>query len=211
MSLWLVIPSRGLSAGKTRLTSVLSARERIEFNTFCINGVMSAFEAVSGSLRQCIVISPSDDAHALARARGAQPLADATADGLNAAVRQACDHARAHGADQILILAADLPEVRGHHLEKLLDSNPGDVATLIADKTGLGTNGLLIPARAASGFAFGEHSLSRHREHFAREGLTVTLWRDPALAQDIDTPDDLLTWRRRYELGQDQRGHGTGL
>lgn len=201
MSLWLVIPTRGLAAGKTRLSSILSPGERIEFNTLSLSSVMSAFESLPASLRRCIVVSPSADAHCLARGRGAQALEDAAAGGLNAAIEQACRAARADGAAQILVLAADLPRVRNHHLKRLLDSNPVDSVTLIADKTGQGTNGLLIPAREAAGFAFGPYSLEQHQRHFGRTGRPVTIWRDPALAFDIDTPDDLIAWRQQRAEG----------
>jgi 2-phospho-L-lactate guanylyltransferase len=209
MSLWLVIPTRGLAAGKTRLSSVLSAKQRIEFNTLCINGLLSAFGSLalrpsqfgssSAKLQQCIVVSPSVDARTLALNRGARALDDGTTGDLNAALRRACEVARINGADHILVLAADLPLVRGHHLAELIESNLGNSATLIADKTGQGTNGLLLPANAASGFAFGEGSLQRHQKHFVRAGLAVTIWRDPALAFDIDTPDDLAAWQRTPE------------
>ena len=69
--------------------------------------------------------------------------------------------------------------------------------TLIADKTGTGTNGILLPAAAARGFAFGEASLARHAQRFGAAGQPVRLWRDAGLALDIDTPDDLSAWQRR--------------
>lgn len=201
MSLWLVIPTRGLATGKTRLSSVLSEQQRIDFNTFCINGLLSAFEVIrfgssSPSLQQCIVISPSADARALARERGARPLEDRAIGGLNAAIEHACKEARTHGALNILVLAADLPRVRHQNLEALLNAGRDNSVILIADKTGRGTNGMLIPAAVTEGFAFGEGSLERHHQHFAGAGLRVTIWRDTELALDIDTPEDLAVWKR---------------
>ena len=72
-----------------------------------------------------------------------------------------------------------------------------DAVTLIADKTGAGTNGILLPAAAARGFAFGEASLARHARLFGTKERPVRLWRDAGLALDIDTPDDLSAWQRR--------------
>lgn len=197
MSLWLVIPIRGLAAGKSRLAAVLGANERVGLNTQWLDALLNAFAAIAGGLKQCIVVSPSDDALAHAARRGARALREAGPGELNAALEQGCEHAREHGAERILILAADLPEVQHTALLRLIEGSHADAVTLIADKTGAGTNGILLPAAAARGFAFGEASLARHARLFGTEERPVRLWRDADLALDIDTPDDLSAWQRR--------------
>jgi 2-phospho-L-lactate guanylyltransferase len=197
MSLWLVIPTRGLATGKSRLAAVLGANERIGLNTQWLDALLTAFAAIAGGLNHCIVVSPSDDALAHAAGRGAQALREAGPGDLNAALEQGCEHARKRGADRILILAADLPVVQHTALLRLIEGGEADAVTLIADKTGTGTNGILLPAAAARGFAFGEASLARHAQRFGAAGQPVRLWRDAGLALDIDTPADLSIWQRR--------------
>ena len=197
MSLWLVIPTRGLAAGKSRLATVLGADERLGLNTRWLDALLDAFAAIAGGLGHCVVVSPSDDALAHAARRGAQALRETEPGGLNAALEQGCEHARKRGADRILILAADLPDVQHTALLRLIEGSQADAVTLIADKTGTGTNGILLPAAAARGFAFGEGSLARHEKLFGAAGQPVRLWRDAGLALDIDTPADLSIWQRR--------------
>ena len=196
MSLWLVIPIRGLAAGKSRLATVLGAGERLSLNTQWLEALLDAFAALAGGLSHCIVVSPSDDALSYAEHRGAHALRETGLGDLNAALEQGCEYARARSAQRILILAADLPEVRYRVLSRLLEACSTDAVTLIADKTGTGTNGMLLPANAARGFAFGEGSLARHERLFTTPGKPVHIWRDAGLALDIDTPDDLSDWRR---------------
>lgn len=196
MSLWLVIPIRGLAAGKSRLATVLGAGERLSLNTQWLEALLDAFAALAGGLNHCVVVSPSDDALSYAEHRGAHALREAGLGDLNAALEQGCEYALARGAQRILILAADLPEVRSRALSRLLEACSTDAVTLIADKTGTGTNGMLLPANAARGFAFGEGSLARHERLFTTPGKPVHIWRDAGLALDIDTPDDLSDWRR---------------
>ena len=196
MSLWLVIPIRGLAAGKSRLATVLGANERLSLNTQWLEALLDAFAALAGGLSHCVVVSPSDDALSYAEHRGAHALRETGLGDLNAALEQGCEYARARSAQRILILAADLPEVRSRALSQLVEACSADAMTLIADKTGTGTNGMLLPANAARGFAFGEGSLARHERLFTTPGKPVHIWRDAGLALDIDTPDDLSDWRR---------------
>ncbi len=191
----MVVPMRGLAAGKSRLASVMGSTQRTRLNTQWLDRVLDAFAAVQGHAGQCLVVSPSQDALAHARKRGLCALSEAGGGDLNGAVEHACAHAQGLGATRILILAADLPLASELALRRLVVETPTEAVALVADKHGQGTNGILLPANAARGFSFGEGSLSRHQTRFEREGLVVLIWRDEALAFDIDTPDDLASWR----------------
>ena len=194
MSDWFVVPIRSLSDGKSRLAGVLRPPERRAFNEMLLTRVLDAIAQVSGGLSRCIVASADRDALELANRLGATPLLDGPDSGLNAALRAACDEARSREATSILILAADLPDVSRTALARLQDGTPSGSAAIIADKWGCGTNGLLLPASCEPRFAFGEASLRRHRAAIESSGVPVAIWSDPALAFDIDSPDDFLRW-----------------
>jgi 2-phospho-L-lactate guanylyltransferase len=84
------------------------------------------------------------------------------------------------------------PEALQSVIASLMDA-PGCV--LVPDRHGAGTNVLgLMPARADL-FRFGERSLDKHRRAAAEAGLTVRVQTDPALALDLDTPEDYHLWR----------------
>ena len=63
--------------------------------------------------------------------------------------------------------------------------------TVIPDRHGTGTNGLLLAPADAIGPAFGEDSAERHRDRAGRAGYEVATEALPSLALDLDTPADL--------------------
>ena len=197
MSHWTIVPVRGLATGKSRLKELLGPQERRALNAMLLERALDAIEGCDGDLSRCIVASAGADTLALAHERGALPLTDAGASGLNAALEAARDAARAKGASSLLVLAADLPDANRDALSRLRDRTPPGDAAIIADKQGSGTNGLLLPANCPVRFAFGEGSLARHRDAIEARGVMVTIWNDPALSFDIDSLADYCEWQSR--------------
>ncbi len=162
MSLWSVVPARGLAAGKSRLAGILEPAERLALNTLLLERALAAVEAADGNLAHCIVVSAGADALALAREKGAVPLKDpGEPGGLNAAVEAARNLARILGATTLRVLAADLPDVSGAALVALGAAVPASGVAIVADKHGSGTNALMLPAGSTFRFDFGEDSLER--------------------------------------------------
>lgn len=206
ISHWTIVPVRGLAAGKSRLAELLSPQERRALNTMLLERALDAIAGYEGDLSRCIVASASADALALAQERGALPLPDAPAAGLNAALDAARDAARAKEASSILVLVADLPDAQSDALSRLWNTIPQGRAAIVADKQGSGTNGLLMPANCALRFGFGESSLARHRDAFKLAGVDARIWNDPTLSFDIDTVADYLEWRSRSAFAATSSG-----
>ena len=197
MSHWTIVPARGLASGKTRLAELLEPAERRALNTTLLLRAFDAIAGCDGDLSRCIVASADADALQMGRRCGALTLQDSGASGLNAALEAARDVARRGGAQSILVLAADLPDVSGDALSRLRAATAAGDATLIADKQGNGTNGILLPAACAMKFGFGEGSLARHRDAIQADGVAVSVWTDPRLSFDIDSPADYRSWLHR--------------
>jgi 2-phospho-L-lactate guanylyltransferase len=195
MSLWTIVPVRGLAAGKSRLAGLLDSGQRYELNLMLLERALDAVAGMQGGLACCIVASAGEDALAVAHRRGAIALGEPRDSGLNAALERARAHARAAGASAIMVLAADLPVVSGAALSSLIGAvSPGEAA-IVADKHGRGTNGLLLPADSQLRFAFGEDSLARHAAALRLGGAEPLIWEDPALSFDLDTPADHAEWQ----------------
>lgn len=202
MNTWTIVPVRGLASGKSRLAAVLSVDERRALNTQLLGRALDAI-AQSGdalaspgnALARCIVVSSDAEALELARSRGAHALDEGSDAGLNAALELARALAIARGAETLLILVTDLPGVDAAALVRLQRAIPARAAAAISDKTRTGTNGLLLPANANIRFAFGAGSLERHAAALEALGIDTRIWHDPALAFDLDTADDYVTWK----------------
>ena len=143
-----------------------------------------------------LVVTADPDAARLARAEGAGTVADHVPPrGMNAAVRLGTRSLAAGGAEAALILMADLPLARAADLEAVLGAAPpGRGVTLVPSRDGTGTNALLVRPPAALAPRLGPGSLARHRAGAARRGLRATVLERPALALDVDTPEDLAAY-----------------
>lgn len=195
MSLWLIMPLRGLASGKSRLSGVLRQEERRQFTIECLDRTLDAFSQTVGTPARSIVVSPDEEALRHAGSRGAVALREHPMGHLNLAVLQASDLAQQKGATQLLIVAADLPRVSAEALRQVISASDTGSVQIIVDKTGTGTNGLLLPVSAARQFSFGDNSLSRHQVLFEDLGYRTKTWHDPSLAFDVDTPEDLRQWQ----------------
>jgi 2-phospho-L-lactate guanylyltransferase len=70
----------------------------------------------------------------------------------------------------------------------------GSDVAIAPDRTGRGTNALIVRCGASFDFQFGEDSFARHSEAAAARNLALAVHRDEALAFDVDTPDDYARW-----------------
>lgn len=199
---WIVVPVRGLAAGKSRLASVLDAAERVALNRELLMRTLAVISEWCGAPQRCIVVSPCMRALALAREAGATTLREgARAVGLNRAVRLGVARAVVQGATHVLILPGDLPHVGADALSALVNAAGGEKHVVLApDKVGTGTNAVLVEARAGFEFCFGVASRAAHESAATRAGLTVTVVERNELQFDLDTPEDLAAWGRERIL-----------
>ncbi len=194
-ALWTVLPVRGIATGKSRLGTALDAAGRAALNRRLLETTLDAVASSAGGLRRCIVVSPCAEARVIAADRGAAVLCE-HGGGLNSAVAEAAAVARAAGAAQLLVIPCDLPRLDAGALHVLTDlARPGRHMVIAPDRSGSGTNALLIDARSGYPFRFGEHSFAKHRAWAAAQCWSVSVCRLPALAFDLDTPEDLTEWQ----------------
>ncbi len=197
--LWTIVPIRGLASSKSRLIGAINDQERVALNEWMLRTVLEAVGASQSGLDRCLVVSPSDDAIDYARSLGAHALEEPERIGLNQGLGFAAGYAAAHGATQLLVISADLPYVTRPAIDGLLDvAHHGEWIVVAADHTSTGTNAIVLDLPTRFRFRFGEGSLLLHREEAIRIGAAVVVHRDDALANDLDTPEDLARWQGHY-------------
>jgi 2-phospho-L-lactate guanylyltransferase len=208
---WTLVPIRGIASGKSRLQSVLDSGQRAALNRQLLAHTLTAIERWRGDLAQCLVVSPCEEALALARAAGARALRE-PGGGLNAALAFGAAQAASLGAGKLLIVACDLPDLSVDALAALAQLAEGKRrAALAPDRSGAGTNALAIDADATDGFEFGVDSCKRHVAALERNGYRNVLCERLELAFDLDTPQDYAQWLARGDArirrGDKQSGH----
>lgn len=189
-----VVPLRDGRSGKTRLGARLTAPERAHLVTELARHVVTTLLASDAVVRVVVVTGdPAFARRTLDGVRGpvtvlAQPAARR---GLNAALDVAREQVVA--ADprvRLLVAHADLPALTPDDVAALL-GRPGSPLVLAPDRTGSGTNALVLdPASAAFTFRFGAGSLAAHRAEAASRGWAAVEVDRPGTAVDLDTPQD---------------------
>lgn len=78
--------------------------------------------------------------------------------------------------------------------------NPSDTAVLriAPDEAGIGTNAIYVRPPDLLAFEYGEGSCLRHVERARARGVRVDRIDRPGLRFDLDTPEDLERYERRY-------------
>ena len=189
----LIIAVKRLTAAKTRLAPVFSARTRENVVLAMLVDTLGAAARV-GSLRSISVITPDEAAAAAAIELGAEVLADPTpedhSDPLNNAIT-AAERAIAGSFSNIVVLQGDLPALQTQELSEAIAAARHHRRSFVADRLGTGTSALFAFG-AALDPQFGPDSSARHRRSGAIE-LTGA-W--PGLRCDVDTPADLAVARR---------------
>jgi 2-phospho-L-lactate guanylyltransferase len=182
---------------KTRLSGVLSAAERHRLAEDCARRALSAAREVGPTLAVC----GGPGAARLARAAGVEALVESRPEGQNRAAERGLETAAARGGAGCLVLSSDLPLVNADSLRRLLEraaAVDGPVAVAAAALGREGTNALYLRPIGGFDLQFGEASLARFAAEASLRGRKFLVHHEPALALDLDEPDDLATldrWR----------------
>ena len=185
----LVIAVKRLTAAKTRLAPMFSARTREDVVLAMLVDTITAAIAVP-ALQSVLVVTPDEDAADAARQLGALVLPDPTPQGhhdpLNNALAAAEVVARKESVN-VVALQGDLPALRTVELVEAINSARAHARSFVTDRHGTGTSAL---------FSFGvplDPRFGRDSAHQHRRSGAVELTGDwPGLRSDIDTPDDVL-------------------
>jgi 2-phospho-L-lactate guanylyltransferase len=184
------VPVKDLVNAKQRLVPALSPRERRELARAMLEDVLEVMvAALPGSV---LVITTDPEVQALARAGGAECLAESANRGHTAAVAFAQREAAARGAARFLTLPGDVPCVTPEEVSavcRALDHALGVV--FVPSRSGLGTNAALLAPPDAMPLTFGEPSFANHLATARSAGLSPRVLHLPGIGLDVDGPDDL--------------------
>lgn len=176
----MLVPVKSFALAKARLAGVLSPTERQGLARHTAGRVVDA-----GAPHPVHVVCDDREVAAWAEAHGAAVIWS-PGTGLDGAVRGGVEQLGELGATHVVVAHGDV--VRATSFTDLVVP---DTVTLVSDLRGDGTNVAAVPVAARFPFAYGSRSFERHQRLALDLGLRLMVRRDPLLALDIDTPDDL--------------------
>ncbi|MGH2632234.1 MAG: 2-phospho-L-lactate guanylyltransferase [Tepidiformaceae bacterium] len=201
MPLRILVPVNHLDRAKGRLAAYLSEEERRALALATLTTVLEACLAYGATTGAETWVLTSDYAVAVAVPEGVQVIdEDPAARGLNAQLEAAVKQL---ACDEVLIVHADLPLLTGEALAAFVESAPAAPSATISPSGDGGTNAMLLRPPGRFQLAYGVHSAAKHRLSAEAARMRVVEVPHPAVALDLDTPDDLT------RLMQTEEGRGS--
>ncbi|HEV3093253.1 MAG TPA: 2-phospho-L-lactate guanylyltransferase [Solirubrobacteraceae bacterium] len=201
-----ILPVKRFPLAKQRLGASVADSLRADLARAMVGDVLAA-------LRDCpaidatIVVTCERSVTAAARYIGATVVDDTAEQGQSAAAELGIARALADGFERALCVPGDCPTLDPSELTALLAHEDTGV-TIVPDRHGRGTNGLLLAPPDAIAPSFGPDSRARH-ERLARDaGAACYVEQPPSLLLDVDTGEDLAVLRERL-AGEDVRAPRT--
>jgi 2-phospho-L-lactate/phosphoenolpyruvate guanylyltransferase len=191
---WAVIPVKGLTESKTRLSTYLQGDRRRILVEALLDDVLSSIIR-SKSYRTIMVVSPDENVGSRIRSQDVSFLKQ-TGMGLNRAVEQANRLATLGHARSLTTVLADIPLVEPADFKEFVGlGSPGRRVVMAPSKKG-GTNLMLTSPPGVISPSYGRWSYSKHLRQAQAEGLTAYSVSNGRISFDIDTMSDLVELRR---------------
>jgi 2-phospho-L-lactate guanylyltransferase len=206
---WAVIPVKGLTESKTRLSTYLQGDKRRILVEALLDDVLSSItrSKVYGTI---MVISPDENVASRIRPPEVSFLKQ-TGIGLNRAVEQANRLATLGHARSLTTILADIPLVEPSDFKELVSlGSPGRRVVMAPSKKG-GTNIMLTSPPGVISPSYGRWSYSKHLRLAQAAGLVAYSVSNGRVSFDIDTVSDLIELRRLDPEGKTASGEAAGI
>jgi 2-phospho-L-lactate guanylyltransferase len=199
-----VLPIKRFDAAKQRLAAGMDDQRRRQLVEAMAADVIEAI-GEARSIERTIVVTGEPAATELARAEGAEVVADPDEGSHVEAAQAGIARAEATGAGCVVLLPGDCPLLDPRELDRLLTGVPERYVGIVPDRHGGGTNALVLRPPNAIAPAFGEGSRERHVAAARAADIPFAVEEVASLGLDLDTPADLIALTRELESG---RGRG---
>jgi len=188
--IWAILPVKGSTHAKRRLSSLLSEEECAGLARAMLLDVIAMLQTCE-SIAHIAILTADRDVAAVARKQGCL-IMNETTEGMNPNLNFAARELQDKNVEGILILPADLPTLDAAEVDAFVKTHTEDngISLCPAEKDG-GTNALLCTPPAVIEFRFGKDSAAAHEAQAAAAGISCQKQFLPSLQNDIDEPDDL--------------------
>ena len=202
--IYAIVPVKASSTAKSRLARALSSGNRRTLALTMLSDVLEALHKTRG-LQRIVVVTRDIDAARLAARKRALVISEGRAHGLNSAIRTGLLFAEREGADQALIIPADIPLSKSSDFQAILKmGHEGDII-IVPSHDLRGTNGLLLHPPRVMPVSYGIDSFRRHCRLAQERNLTIRVLKLKSIGLDADTPLDLIAIRSAFGNTLSQR------
>jgi 2-phospho-L-lactate guanylyltransferase len=195
MKIAALIPAKGFTNAKQRLSALLSAEERAALAESMLRDVLSETLAARG-LSAVYVVTGDAAVRDIATSMGATVVLEQEEKGETEAVTFALFDIKWRGVQAALVIPADIPLLRAGDLERVIEQiahhdGLSPFALLVPSHDRMGTNALLLSPPNVIGLRFGYDSFSYHLSQVAAKEMPLRVLENERIALDIDEPKDL--------------------
>jgi 2-phospho-L-lactate guanylyltransferase len=198
---WAVMPVKSFDMAKSRLDGVLTLAERRDLARSLMDTALRAL-VDSDCFERVIVVSRDEAVLDFATELGAEAMREEGPPDLNEALRSVRSLAIASGADSLLVLFSDLPNVTAEDIRALVEASRTCSVVIGPDRRAEGTNALLLRPTDAIEYAFGGLSFEKHLAAASRAGFEVAVLRREGIGLDVDFPEDLAAMNLTVSQGE---------
>jgi 2-phospho-L-lactate guanylyltransferase len=195
--IWAVVPVKSFARAKARLSPLLDLRQRAELARAMLTDVLVGLRHVGG-LSGILVVTRDPGAADIARAHAAETIGDPLERGANAAIELAIPVLLARGADAMLAVPGDVPQIEPGELTPITAALDGPSVTLVAAARDGGTNLLGCAPVDVIAPCFGVNSFARHVAAARQMALEPRVFAARSLAHDLDRAADLREFQARH-------------
>lgn len=191
MKTFAVVPVKKFENSKMRLSTMLSADDRIQLSVLMLDDTLSVL-AGAQSLQQIVVVSSDRRAEEIAEKHGAQFLREEKESGVNSAVEMADRYCMDLKADATLVIPQDIPLLDALDVDMVCDmaENEDSCIVICPSLRYDGTNLLLRKPPSVIKTYYDSDSYETHVKAANKLGVSVKLFFSKRLMSDIDTPED---------------------
>lgn len=189
MKTFFIIPVKRFENSKTRLSSMLSADERIELASLMLDDTLATLKAMD---LQILVVSGDRRAKQIAESHGAKFIYEEKDRGVNSAVALADRHCIDAGADESVVVPQDLPLLNAGDINQMIAFAKEERCIAICPSLRYdGTNVLLRRPPDIIKTHYDNNSYEMHIKSAADAGVSAHVIKLERLMFDIDTPEDV--------------------
>ncbi len=194
MNVSALIPAKGFTNAKQRLSPLLNALDRELLAEAMLRDVLRQVILARG-LESTFVVTGDARVSEIATSLGAEVIKEEEERGETEAVLFALAELKQRGIQAALVIPADIPLVRSSDIELLLEQasrhRSSPFALLVPSHDRMGTNALLLSPPDIIHLRFGYDSFSYHLGEVAAKALPLRVLENERVGLDIDEPKDL--------------------